>query len=138
MDQIEQITDHDKIIAFIIRSEYSRDGLQFFTPDDFSQQLGYMKRPGGHRIAEHVHRLQAREVKYTQETVFVRSGRVRVDFYADDRSYLTSRELGKGDVMLLASGGHGFLFLEEAELIEVKQGPYCGDRDKITFEGHQP
>lgn len=24
--------------------------------------------------------------------------------------------------------------LEPSEIIEVKQGPYCGDRDKVRFE----
>lgn len=26
-----------------------------------------------------------------------------------------------------------FAFLEEMEMIEVKQGPYCGDQDKVRF-----
>jgi hypothetical protein len=38
-----------------------------------------------------------------------------------------------GDVILLASGGHGFEVLEEIEMIEVKQGPYAGDQDKTRF-----
>ena len=76
-----------------------------------------------------------REIKYTQETLFVKRGRVRVDFYTDDKAYIASRELKTGDVVLLASGGHGFEFLEETEMIEVKQGPYCGDEDKERFNG---
>jgi hypothetical protein len=32
----EQITLHDKIIAIIIYSEFSKDGIEFFTPGDFS------------------------------------------------------------------------------------------------------
>ena len=37
-------------------------------------------------------------------------------------------------MILLAAGGHGFEMLEPTEIIEVKQGPYCGDRDKTRFE----
>jgi hypothetical protein len=33
----------------------------------------------------------------------------------------------------LASGGHGFEALEELEMVEVKQGPYVGDKDKTRF-----
>lgn len=135
MNQIEQIKADEQIIAIIIRREFSKDGLEFFTPDEFSQQLGYMKHKKGHKIPEHMHKLQAREVQYTQETLFVRKGRVKVNFYTDDKAYLTSRELKDGDVILLASGGHGFEFLAETEMIEVKQGPYCGDRDKVHFTG---
>ena len=40
-----------------------------------------------------------------------------------------------GDIILLVSGGHGFQVIEEIEMIEVKQGPYTGDKDKKRFEG---
>mgnify|MGYP001096628861 CR=1 FL=1 len=133
MKNVEEIRDGNQIIAIIINGEYGKDGVEFFTPPEFSQQLGYMKHKKGYRIQEHRHKLQAREVKYTQEILFVRRGRVRVDFYKDDEAYLTSRELKTGDVILLASGGHGFEFLEETEMIEVKQGPYSGDEDKVRF-----
>lgn len=133
MNQTEQIKINDQVIAIIIYSEFSKDGIEFFTPMEFSQQLGYMKREKGYKIQGHIHKLQMREVKYTQETLFIRRGRVRVDFYTDAKEYLTSRELKNGDVILLASGGHGFEFLEETEMIEVKQGPHYGDNDKIRF-----
>lgn len=76
-----------------------------------------------------------REVQFTNEVLFVKSGKVRVDFYGDDRNYLESRILEQGDVILLASGGHGFEMLEPTEMIEVKQGPYAGDEDKTRFSG---
>lgn len=62
-------------------------------------------------------------------------GELRVDFYDDDRTYIESRILEGGDVILLASGGHGFEVLEEIEMLEVKQGPYAGDKDKTRFDG---
>jgi hypothetical protein len=135
MNQTEQIKINDQTIAIIIYNEFSKDGIEFFTPGDFSQQLGYMKHKKGDAIQEHIHILHAREIKYTQETLLIKRGRVKINFYTDDKEYLTSRELKTGDVILLASGGHGFEFLEETEMIEVKQGPYCGDQDKIRFNG---
>jgi len=60
---------------------------------------------------------------------------VRVDFYDDEQNYLESHLLEAGDVILLAGGGHGFEILEEAEMIEVKQGPYMGEGEKIRFHG---
>ena len=38
-----------------------------------------------------------------------------------------------GDVILLASGGHGFQMIEQSEIIEVKQGPYVESLDKNKF-----
>ncbi|MBT3068364.1 hypothetical protein KKO72_16265 [Rhodoferax sp. U11-2br] len=58
---------------------------------------------------------------------------VRVDFYSEDQTYLESTLLRAGDIILLAFGGHGFEILEEAEIVEVKQGPYCGEQDKTRF-----
>jgi mannose-6-phosphate isomerase-like protein (cupin superfamily) len=133
MLKFEQITLNNQIIAIIIRNDFHKDGLEFFTPGDFSQQLGYMKHNKGATIQEHVHILHVREVHYTQETLFIKKGRVKINFYLQDKTYFTSRELITGDIILLASGGHGFEFLEETEMIEVKQGPYCGDQDKERF-----
>ena len=134
MEQIEQICLNEKILGVIIRADYQKDGISFFTPDDFSQQLGYMNRPTDYIIAPHVHNLVERKVELTQEVLIVRSGKVRVDFYDDDRNYIESRIIQTGDVCLLANGGHGFKVLEQAEMIEVKQGPYCGEMDKVRFD----
>lgn len=130
---IERITDHDRELALIIRSLYHKDGIEFFTPDTYSQQIGYMNRPKGYVIPPHVHNPVVREVHFTKEVLFIKSGKVRVDFYDDDQNYLQSHILYKGDVVLLAYGGHGFEMLESSEMIEVKQGPYAGETDKTRF-----
>jgi mannose-6-phosphate isomerase-like protein (cupin superfamily) len=132
--QIETIRNLDQTIAIIIRAEYRAEGIQFFTSDIFSQQLAYMNRPSGYVIPPHVHNPVERDVVWTQEVLFIRSGKMRVDFYTDGRHYLESRTLSTGDVVMLVAGGHGFEMLEPTEMIEVKQGPYSGDKDKTRFE----
>lgn len=132
---MEQITVGNVILAIIIPAGFSASGIQFFTPGSFSQQLAYMSHPQGKVIEPHVHNSVQREVFYTQEVLFLKRGRLRVDFYDDGRNYLESRILEAGDVILLAAGGHGFEVLEEIEMIEVKQGPYAGDLDKTRFPG---
>ena len=131
---VEKIIHDDILLAVLIRTNYVKEGIEFFTPGDFSQQLGYMNRPEGYVIPPHVHNHVERKVTLTQEVLFIKSGKVRVDFYDNDRKYLESRVLSEGDVILLAAGGHGFEILEQAEMIEVKQGPYCGDEDKVRFD----
>lgn len=131
---IENIIHNDLILAVLLKTNYRQDGIAFFTPNDFSQQLGYMNRPQGYVIPPHVHNPVPREVQFTKEVLFIKSGKVRVDFYDDDRNYLESRILHQGDVILLAFGGHGFEMLEPTEMIEVKQGPYAGEEDKTRFE----
>lgn len=135
MKFLEKITFGERMLALILKSDFYSEGIEFFTPSDFSQQMGYMNRPSGYVIPPHVHNPVAREVQYTKEVLFIKSGRVRVDFYDDDQTYLESRVLETGDVILLAYGGHGFEMLDPTEMIEVKQGPYAGDQDKTRFEG---
>lgn len=134
----ERIEHKSKIIAIIIYSDFTKEGLEFFTPNDFSQQLAYMKHPAGKQIVPHTHNRVPREISYTLETLFVKSGKVKVDLYDSDQNFVTERILSTGDTILLASGGHGFTMLETTEMIEVKQGPYPGEDDKIRFKGNTP
>lgn len=131
---IEHVKSCDQLLAIIVRASFRNDGIFFFTPNDFSQQLGYMSRPSGYVIPPHVHNPVPREVQFTKEVLLIKSGKVRVDFYTDNQVYLESRILETGDVILLAFGGHGFEMLEPTEMIEVKQGPYAGEADKRRFE----
>jgi hypothetical protein len=133
MEYLDKITHLDQTLAIILRSEYKDDGINFFTPDNFSQQLGYMKHKKGHKIVPHLHNKVSREISYTFEVLFVKSGKVKVNFYDNNKTYLSSNILNKGDVILLAYGGHGFEIMEDSEMIEVKQGPYLGEDDKTRF-----
>jgi mannose-6-phosphate isomerase-like protein (cupin superfamily) len=133
MDSVEYIRHQDKITAIIISNRFKKDGIHFFTPDEFSQQLAYMNHPAGKQIEPHFHNEVHRNVTYTQEVLLVKKGKLQVDFYDGQQAFLESRVLLAGDVILLASGGHGFKVLEEVEMIEIKQGPYQGDGDKTRF-----
>ena len=131
---VENIFNGEKLLAIVLRSDFKRDGIEFFTPNDFSQQLGYMKRDEEYEIPPHVHNPVKRSVEFTKEVLFIKSGKVRVDFYSENKKYLRSLILEKGDIILLAYGGHGFKMLNQAEILEVKQGPYAGESDKTRFK----
>ncbi len=132
---IDRIVFEDELLAIIVRRDFSAPGIHFLTPTEFSQQLGYMQHPVGKLIQPHVHKRVQRAVMYTQEVLFIRRGRLRVDFYSSSQKYLESRILEAGDLILLASAGHGFEVLEELEMFEVKQGPYEELEDKVRFDG---
>jgi mannose-6-phosphate isomerase-like protein (cupin superfamily) len=131
---IEEIRDKGRLLAIIIRNEFDKPGISFVTPNDFSQQLAYMHHPAGKIIEPHVHNPVRREISHTQEVLLIKRGKLRVDFYTDTREYLHSRVLQAGDVILLATAGHGFEVLEEVQMFEVKQGPYAGEMDKTRFK----
>jgi mannose-6-phosphate isomerase-like protein (cupin superfamily) len=132
-ETVREIRHQGELFAIIISARFREPGIHFFTPNDLSQQLAYMRHPAGKVIEPHVHNPAPREVIYTQEVLLIKEGRLRVDFYGDDRQYLESYVLNRGDVILLIKGGHGFEVLEEVEMIEVKQGPFVGEQDKTRF-----
>jgi hypothetical protein len=131
---VEQITHNNKILAIIIRNSFSKEGIEFFTPNDYALQVGYMNRPKDYSIKPHVHYQIPRTINTLQEVLFIKKGKIRVDFYEDNKNYLFSDNLSKGDFIILVSAGHGFVMLEESEIIEVKQGPYMEDKDKEKFD----
>ena len=130
---IERIERNQVLYAIIVRNSFQKEGISFFTPNEFSQQLAYMRHPQGKIIEPHIHNPVPREVMITQEVLFIKSGILRVDFYDHDQQYFESRLLKAGDVILLARGGHGFEVIEPVEMFEVKQGPYAGEEDKTRF-----
>lgn len=135
---ITQIIHDHQLLALILPRDFHQPGVHFFTPNDFSQQLAHMAHPAGKTITAHVHNPVPRQVHYTLEVLFIKKGKLRVDFYTPQQQYLESRVLQQGDLILLATGGHGFHVLEDLEMIEVKQGPYAGDNDKTRFPGISP
>jgi len=135
MTNLIEIKKKDKLIAIVIKNSYQAEGVDFITANELSQQVAYMHHPAGKSILPHVHNVVQRNVIMTQEVLFIKKGKLRVDFYDDYKDYLESIILTAGDVILLASGGHGFEVLEEIEMIEVKQGPYAGEQDKTRFDG---
>ena len=134
MSDIIEIKKKDELLAIIIKASYTCEGINFITPGEYSQQLAYMHHPEGKIIDAHVHNVVHRNVVITQEVLVIKKGKLRVDFYDVYKDYLESRILEAGDVILLVSGGHGFKVLEDVEMIEIKQGPYAGDADKVRFE----
>jgi len=134
MTEIEEVKYEGELFALIVRSSFKKPGISFFTSGEWSQQLAYMNHPAGKIIEPHVHNPVKREVHYTQEVLFLKKGKLRVDFYLENQEYIESKVLEEGDVILLMTGGHGFEVLEEIEMIEVKQGPYAGDFDKTRFK----
>ncbi len=112
---VERLQDPDsgEDLALILRAGRSSPGISFVTPPESVHQLGQICWPKGHVIEAHIHNPIQRSIDSTQEILFIRSGRVRLDLYRNDTTYLSSTELLQGDVVFLAAGGHGFEILED-------------------------
>ena len=130
---MEKYVFNNELFAIVIRNNYDKEGITFFTDQTLSQQLAYMNHPKGKLIQPHIHKHIERTVAYTQEVLIIKDGILKVDFYSEEQTFLESTLLNKGDTILLIKGGHGFSVIEDVKMIEVKQGPYAGDKDKIRF-----
>jgi hypothetical protein len=132
---LEYLYQEGDLYAIVLRDNYKGDSIRFFTPDSFSQQLGYLPHKKGAVIKPHEHQINKREIHYTQEVLLIKKGRVQVNFYDLDHMPVFSEVLDSGDMILLCGGGHGFEMLLDTVMIEIKQGPYTGANDKNIFEG---
>jgi hypothetical protein len=130
--RVERILIDDVVVALKIRASEFDSGVEFVTDPHNSLQIGLMSRRQGHQIEPHVHLPASRTILDTQEVLLIRKGIVRVDFYAPDESYASSALLHAGDLLLLSCGGHGFEVIEDAEIIEVKQGPFINDKRRFS------
>ena len=132
---IEKILHKNKLFALIIRKKYrKKDGINFFTSKETTQQLGYMKHKKNHIIKPHKHNKRLTKILKTTEVILLLKGTLRVDFYDNKKKYLFSKIINEKDIIMLVHGGHGFKVLKDVEMIEVKQGPYKLSADKIKFD----
>ncbi|MEA3488881.1 MAG: hypothetical protein U9R44_00860 [Candidatus Omnitrophota bacterium] len=132
---VEQIrSKKGDIIAIIIRGKERPRGVRFFTPPDFSQQVGLLRHKKGSVVKPHVHKLIRRKVEITQEVLYVKEGKIALYLYDGSKKHIATRFLKGGDTVILASAGHGIKVLEESLILEIKQGPYAGADDKEYIE----
>lgn len=120
--------------AILIRASSSVDGIKFFSPSDYSQQIGLMTRPAGYVVAPHIHVEVERKITQTQEVLLIRKGSCLITLYDKLNAPFEKIVLNDGDVILLAHGAHKIEMLTECEILEVKQGPYAGAMDKVHIQ----
>ena len=132
---IEKIYHKKKLYALIVRAKFrKKKGISFFTPNETNQQFGYMKHDKGHLIKPHKHKKRTTKIFYTTEVIIIFKGSLRVDFYDQKQKYLFSKVIKDKDIIMLVHGGHGFKVLKKIEMLEVKQGPYSIEKDKVKFK----
>lgn len=131
---VEDITHKNKLLAKIIRSDYiKKSGINFFTPNKFSQQVAFMSHPKNYIIQPHLHKNRLKKIYNATEVLIIIKGILKVNFFDMKKNFLFSKKLYKNDIIILLSGGHGFKILKSCQFIEVKQGPYDIKRDKLKF-----
>lgn len=129
---IKHISDqHNNILAIVVNN--CPDKTTFITDHTHIQQVGYIVLKQNNTIQRHYHTQITKTVSGLTEVLYVKSGRCTVHFYDLNQVFVSDLEIKTGDLLIIISGGHGFTMLEDTVLIEVKNGPYLGDLERIRF-----
>jgi cupin fold WbuC family metalloprotein len=132
---IKNISVDKKIVAKVFKYQNkSFKGIEFFTANNLSMQVGLMGHSKNHIIKPHFHINRKKIVKQMSELLIIFSGQLKVFFYNKKKLRAKSLILNKKDMILLISGGHGFKVLKKLEMLEIKQGPFVGEKDKMRLE----
>lgn len=128
------IDDTGTLIAIHIETTSDLgSGINFLTEGESELQVGVFKHPSNHLIRRHWHPPFVRELSRTCEVLYLETGRIEVELFNNSLVPIETFTLNPGGILVLLSGGHGFKTLEPSTLIEVKQGPYAGNKDKELF-----
>lgn len=130
--EVEQIEHENKILAIIIRKEVQIEGVEFFTSEDCPLQLGVSVYKKGMEIKPHIHVSMLRQINSQIEVLHIEKGEAEANFFSDTGKSVETRILREGDTVLLMCG-HGLKALEDARIIEVKQGPYFGKKTEKRY-----
>jgi len=134
MKNLKIIGESNSPIAIIIESEYScSKGIDFFTSSDSFFQVAAIKNLAGHEVERHFHPPIERLIKQTTECLLIKKGSILMSFYNVNLDHIGEFELMKGDIIIIFCGGHSIKYLEDSEIVEIRQGPYSKVLDKIKF-----
>lgn len=115
------------------RHEEVKEGVQPLVLADQALQVMTVKYPKGHHIPSHIHIPITRTTNKVQEMLQVVKGWVRVHIYNSSQQYVCSKELGPHDIIVLLAGGHGFEMMDDAIMLEVRNGPYIPTEGKVRW-----
>ena len=128
---VRKIMYKNDLLAIHITNNFVLEpGINFLTDINNEFQLGFIKRNMGYKVAPHKHIERNRQITKTSEFLFIKSGKCLIRIASIDGFVSEEIICVSGDVVLLLNGIHGIDFLEDTELIEVKQGPYISEFDK--------
>jgi len=130
---MQMIEINGKVYGYAIDTKNMKEGVNFITSGSENLEVGLMKHKQGKRIIPHIHMNIKREIYGTQEVIYIKEGKLLVEFYDDAKIKCGQIILEKEHIIVLTGGAHGFVMLEDTEMIEVKNGPYANDLDKKRF-----
>ncbi len=133
---IEEIRSGACLLAILVRRGHFPEGTSFITGPQSAFQLALHARKGKYRYKSHFMLPYSHiENLHPNKIYWVISGKLGCDIYDNHKTRIAYVEANPGDCILFLDGAHGVDALNDAEFIEVKQGPYRGvQQDKRFIE----
>lgn len=128
MVKVIKIRYKNRVLAIILRSSFSVKKLAFLNSIDDLFQLGIHQRKKGETFTPHLHIPPKKPfiINKISEFLYIKKGKIKIDLYSPTKRKVKTFILKTGDSILFLEGGHGIKILEDAKIIELKQGPYPG------------
>ncbi|MBI5151200.1 MAG: hypothetical protein HZA34_01370 [Candidatus Pacebacteria bacterium] len=120
------ITYGGTLVAVIVRKDHPVDNVEFVGSEEQPLQLGFHEKKAGVVLFPHLHSGDPRTITAIQEVLYIVKGKIRITYYTLDGKKIDSVDLFEGDTVLQVGMAHGIEIIEDARVIEVKQGPYHG------------
>jgi len=127
MKQIYSKVNTDKIIASIIKLENITDYRTDLSPENEYIQVSARSIKKGVKVPAHTHLPIDRHTNITQETWIIISGKIELELFDLDNSFICKKIIEAGGSVTLYRGGHSLKVKEQNTVMyEIKNGPYFG------------
>jgi len=123
---MDKIFYKNKFIGFRLR--FLAKGSNPLTDGIEPLQVVTLKHPKGAYLKAHMHNPLERTTLSLQECLIITKGKVKLDLYGPDKKLFKFIYLLSGEMFLLMNGGIGIHVIQDAEMIEVKNGPFKEDK----------
>ncbi|MBU0647220.1 hypothetical protein KKC67_00905 [Patescibacteria group bacterium] len=127
--------NNQPLAIFFSKKIKAEKGICFLTPENYPLQIGLLEHKNGRQVPPHKHRDLNYNVKTSQEFIYIEKGEdVVVKIFNSRWKEIDKINMSAGDFILFVSGGHSLDIPTGCRLIEVKQGPYPGDKLAKIFK----
>jgi len=131
-NMMNEIQLNNQVRAIFHKKNDWKEGLDFLTPNETFIQAGTWWYQKGKKLKAHVHINNERTISFTQETIVILRGKIKINLYNDNNQIFYQEILEDGDTGIILNGGHGYEILEDnTKIVEIKNGPFISvEKDK--------
>lgn len=128
------IQENKRILAIAYCELKIPNGVRFLTPLHYPLQVGVHEYRRKRSVTLHRHPDLHYRVNTTQEFLYIEKGKAIITVTNRRWKTIATVVLKKGDFILFVDGGHQIEFSPSTRIVEIKQGPYPGDKKAKIFK----